>query len=226
MPMDKLVDYLIKLMRKIRSMDRAAWARELRKFAYYTKKQGDKLVDYIIELIRKIRSMDRAAWARELREIAYHTKKQLFSQIPGVSAIAGILVGFWVASTFTNSPVKGVLSSLGIMKGGTHVVSNTTYKFLSVFLPLFATALTAYAVQKSMKNYREKRMERDKAFVAQLGEKVRADLRQKLSILEMAKEAGLLSESECDTKIANLYQSYSRNDLSSLEDILFKSLKG
>ena len=224
--MDKLVDYLIKLMRKIRSMDRAAWARELRKFAYYTKKQGDKLVDYIIELIRKIRSMDRAAWARELQEIAYHTKKQLFSQIPGVSAIGGILVGYWVASTFTNSPVKGVLSSLGIMKGGTHVVSNTTYKFLSVFLPLFATALTAYAVQKSMKNYREKRMERDKAFVAQLGEKVRADLRQKISILEMAKEAGLLSESECDTKIANLYQSYSRNDLSSLEDILFKNLKG
>jgi len=224
--MDKLVDYIIKLMRKIRSMDRAAWARELRKFAYYTKKQGDKLVDYIIELIRKIRSMDRAAWARELQEIAYHTKKQLFSQIPGVSAIGGILVGYWVASTFTNSPVKGVLSSLGIMNGGTHVVSNTTYKFLSVFLPLFATALTAYAVQKSMKNYREKRMERDKAFVAQLGEKVRADLRQKLSILEMAKEAGLLSESECDTKIANLYQSYSRNDLSSLEDILFKNLKG
>ena len=186
----------------------------------------DKLVDYVIELIRKIRSMDRAAWARELREIAYHTKKQLFSQIPGVSAIGGILVGYWVASTFTNSPVKGVLSSLGIMKGGTHVVSNTTYKFLSVFLPLFATALTAYAVQKSMKNYREKRMERDKAFVAQLGEKVRADLRQKLSILEMAKEAGLLSENECDTKIANLYQSYSRNDLSSLEDILFKNLKG
>ena len=207
-------------------MDRAAWARELRKFAYYTKKQRDKLVDYIIELIRKIRSMDRAAWARELREIAYHTKKQLFSQIPGVSAIAGILVGFWVASTFTNSPVKGVLSSWGLMNGGTHVVSNTTYKFLSVFLPLFATALTAYAVQKSMKNYREKRMERDKAFVAQLGEKVRADLRQKISILEMAKEAGLLSESECDTKIANLYQSYSRNDLSSLEDILFKNLKG
>jgi len=224
--MDKLVDYIIKLMRKIRSMDRAAWARELRKFAYYTKKQGDKLVDYIIELIRKIRSMDRAAWARELQEIAYHTKKQLFSQIPGVSAIGGILVGYWVASTFTNSPVKGVLSSLGIMKGGTHVVSNTTYKFLSVFLPLFATALTAYAVQKSMKNYREKRMERDKAFVAQLGEKVRADLRQKISILEMAKEAGLLSENECDTKIANLYQSYSRNDLSSLEDILFKNLKG
>jgi hypothetical protein len=170
--------------------------------------------------------MDRAAWARELRELAYYTKKQLFSQIPGVSAIVGILVGSWVASTFTNSPIKGFLSSVGVMKGGTHVVSNATYKFLSVFLPVFATALTAYAVQKSMKNYREKRLERDKAFVAQLGEKVRADLQQKMGILVMAKEAGLLSESEYDTKIAILYQSYSRNDRSSLENILFKKLEG
>jgi len=186
----------------------------------------DKLVDYIIELIRKIRSMDRAAWARELREIAYYIKKQLFSQIPGVSAIGGILVGYWVASTFTNSPIKGFLSSVGIMKGGTHVVSNTTYKLLSLFLPLFATALTAYAVQKSMKNYREKRLERDKALVAQMGEKVRAELQHKIGILDMAKEAGLLSGSEYDTRIANLYQSYSRNYRSSLEDILFNKLEG
>ncbi len=186
----------------------------------------DKLVDHIIELIRKIRGMDRAAWVRELREIAYYTKKQLFSQIPGVSAIAGILMGSWVASTFTNSPIKGLLSSWGLMKGGTHVVSNTTYRFLSVFLPLFATALTAYAVQKGMKSYREKRLERDKAFVAQLGEKVLADLQHKMSILDTAKKAGLLSESEWDTKIANLYQSYSRNDRSSLKDILFKKLEG
>jgi hypothetical protein len=166
--------------------------------------------------------MDRAAWARELREIAYYIKKQLFSQIPGVSTIGGILVGYWVASTFTNSPIKGTLSSLGLMKGGTHVVSDTAYKFLSVFLPLFATALTAYAVQKNMKKYREKRLERDKALVEQLGDKVRTDLQQKIGILNLAKEAGLLSESECDTKIANLYQSYSRNDRSGLENILFK----
>jgi hypothetical protein len=65
-----------------------------------------------------------------------YIKKQMFSQIPGVSAIGGIFVGYWVASTFTNSPIKGFLSSVGIMKGGTHVVSNTTYKLLSVFLPL------------------------------------------------------------------------------------------
>ncbi len=186
----------------------------------------DKLTDYIIEFIRKIRSMDRAAWIRELREIAYQTKKQLFSQIPGVSAIGGILMGYWVASTFTNSPIKGFLSSVGIMKGGTHVVSNTTYRLLSIFLPLFATALTAYAVQKGMKNYRQKRLEQDKNYVAQLEEKVRAELQHKIGILDMAKVAGLLSESEYDTKIANLYQSYSRNYRSGLEDILFNKLEG
>ncbi len=186
----------------------------------------DKLTDYIIEFIRKIRSMDRAAWIRELREIAYQTKKQLFSQIPGVSAIGGILMGYWVASTFTNSPIKGFLSSVGIMKGGTHVVSNTTYRLLSIFLPLFATALTAYAVQKGMKNYRQKRLEQDKNYVAQLEEKVRAELQRKIGILDMAKEAGLLSESEYDTKIANLYQSYSRHYRSGLEDILFNKLEG
>ena len=102
------------------------------------------------------------------------------------------------------------------------MVSDTTYKFLSVFLLLFATALAAYAVQKNMKKYREKRLERDKALVEQLGEKVRADLQQKIGILDMAKESGLLSESEYDTKIANLYQSYARNDRPGLEDILFK----
>jgi hypothetical protein len=166
--------------------------------------------------------MDRAAWARELREIVFYIKKQMFSQIPGVSAIGGIFVGYWVASTFTNSPIKGFLSSVGIMKGGTHVVSNTTYKLLSVFLPLFATALTAYAVQKTMKNLREKRLEQDKAYVAQLGEKARADLQKKIDILEVARDAGLLSESEYDTKMANLYQSYSRSYRSGLEDILFK----
>jgi hypothetical protein len=73
-----------------------------------------------------------------------------------------------------------------------------------------------------MKNLREKRLEQDKAYVAQLGEKARADLQKKIDILEVARDAGLLSESEYDTKIANLYQSYSRSYRSGLEDILLK----
>jgi hypothetical protein len=59
----------------------------------------NKLIDYLIELLQKIKNMDRAKLAKEFKEIAYHMNKQLFSQIPGVSAIVGILVGSWVAST-------------------------------------------------------------------------------------------------------------------------------
>ncbi len=186
----------------------------------------DKLVDYIIKLIQKIQSMDRAAWERELREIAFQVKKQLFSQIPGVSAIAGILVGSWVASTFTSSPIKGFLSSVGLMKGGTHVVSGTTYKFLSVVLPLMAVAVTAYLVQKGMKAFREKQLERSKAYVGFMKEELQAELQAKIDLLARVRDAGLLSDSEYDTKVANLYQSYVRIDRSKLEDILIKKIEG
>src|SRR5512139_912632 len=121
--------------------------------------------EYLGEIIQYVKTMDRAKLAREFKEIVYHTNKQLFGQIPGVSAVAGILVGSWVASTFTNSPVKGFLSSWGLMKGGTHVVSTTTYRLLSVALPILVTALTAYLVQKGLKTYRKKRLEGNRAFV-------------------------------------------------------------
>jgi hypothetical protein len=186
----------------------------------------DKLINDITERIAKLRSMDRAAWARELREIAYHTKKVMFSQIPGVSAIVGILVGSWVARTFTSSPLRGFLSSHGFMQGGTHVVSSTTYKFLSVVLPVIAIAVTAYVVQKVMKRYREKQLERNMAYAALLKEEVQAELKGKMDILDKAKEAGLISESEHRTKMVNLYQSYVRSDLSKIEDIIINKIEG
>ena len=185
----------------------------------------NKLIDYIIELLQNMKNMDRAKLAKEFKEIAYHMNKQLFSQIPGVSAIVGILVGSWVASTFTNSPIKGYLSSWGLMKGGTHVVSTTTYRFLSVFLPIIITAITAYIVQKALKIYREKRLEGNMAHVVQLGQKVQSELRDKMSILDKAKGAGLISENEYQTKMANLYQAYSRNDYSGIEGIIIKKLE-
>lgn len=185
----------------------------------------NKLIDYLIELLQNIKNMDRVKLAKELKEIAYHMNKQLFSQIPSVSAIVGILVGSWVASTFTNSPIKGYLSSWGLMKGGTHVVSTTTYRFLSVVLPILVTAITAYIVQKALRTYREKRLEENMAHVAQLGQKVQAELGDKMSILDKAKEAGLISENEYQTKMANLYQSCSRNYRSKIEAIIIKKLE-
>jgi hypothetical protein len=185
----------------------------------------NKLIDYLIELLQNMKNMDRVKLAKEFKEIIYHMKKQLFSQIPGVSAIAGILVGSWVASTFTNSPIKGYLSSWGLMKGGTHVVSTTTYRFLSVFLPIIVTAITAYIVQKVLKTYREKQLEGNMAHVAQLGQEVQSELRDKMHILDKAKEAGLISENEYQTKMANLYQAYSRNGHSGIEEIIIKKLE-
>ncbi len=185
----------------------------------------NKPIDYIIELLQNMKNMDRIRLAQEFKEIAYHMNKQLFSQIPGVSAIVGILVGSWVASTFTNSPIKGYLSSWGLMKGGTHVVSTTTYRFLSVVLPIIVTAIAAYIVQKALKTYREMRLERNMAHVAQLGQEIQSELRDKMSILDKAKEAGLISEKEYQTKMANLYQAYSRNDHSGIEEIIIKKLE-
>jgi len=184
-----------------------------------------KYTDYMIERIRDLKNMDRAELAKELGEFAYHTRKVLFSQIPGVSAIAGLVAGSWVAGTFTSSPIKGFLSSHGLMKGGTHVVSSTTYSFLSVALPILAIALTAYVVQKAMKTYREKQLRRNMGYVPLLKEEVRAELQAKMDILDKAKEAGLLSESEQRTKMATLYQSYFRNDLSKIEEIIIKKIE-
>jgi hypothetical protein len=186
----------------------------------------NKLIDYIIELLQNIKNMDKVKLARELKEIAYHTHKHLFSQIPGASAIAGLLVGSWIASTFTNSPIKGFLSSWGFMKGGTHVVSTTTYRFISVFLPITATVITAYLVQKVLKTYREQQLKRNMAHVEQLGQEVQSEIQDKMSILDKAKEAGLISDNEYHTKIATLYQSYSRDFHSKIEEIIIKKLEG
>ena len=182
--------------------------------------------EYLSEVLQYVKNMDRVKLAQEFREFVYHANKQLFGQIPGVSAVVGILVGTWIASTFTNSPLKGFLSSWGLMKGGTHVVSTATYRLLSVALPILATALTAYLVQKGLKRYRQKRLEGNIAYVAQLGDKVQAELRGKIGILDKAREAGLLTENEYQTKLANLYQSYSRDYHSKIEDIIIKKLEG
>ena len=185
-----------------------------------------KLIDNLIELLQSVKNMNRVKLARELREIVFHVNRQVFSQIPGVSAIAGLLVGSWVASTFTNSPIKGYLSSWGLMKGGTHVVSTMAYRFLSVFLPILVTAITAYVVQKTLKTYREKQLARDMAHVAQLGQEVQSELSDKMRILDKAKEAGLITDNEYQIKIANLYQSYSRTYHSTIEAIIIKKLEG
>ena len=185
----------------------------------------NKPIDKLIELLQNLKNMDKAKLAKEFGEIGYQTNKQLFSKIPGVSATVGLLVGWWVASTFTNSPIKGFLASMGLMRGGTRVVSTTTYRFLSILLPIIVSAFTAYIVQKALKTYRERRLENNMAHVSQLGQEVQSQLHDKLGILDKAKDAGLISDGEYQTKMANLYQSYFRKFHSKIEELIIKKLE-
>ena len=184
----------------------------------------NKLTPFPIEILQHFRKLYRAKLAKELGELFHYINRQVFTQIPGVSGIAGLWVGSWVASTFTTSPLKGFLASWGLMKGGTRVVNTTTYSFLSISLPILGAALTAYIVQKAMKTFREKQLKRNMGRVAQLGEDVQSELREKLSILGKAKEAGLVSASEYCAKKSNLYQEYSRTYLFKFEEFLIKKL--
>jgi hypothetical protein len=64
--------------------------------------------------------------------------------LPKAPALAGMVVGWWIAQTYTDSHVRSVLRSVGIGSGGTRVVSGSTYKAMSFWMPLLAAALCAY----------------------------------------------------------------------------------
>ncbi len=183
-----------------------------------------KVVDLLIEALTRLKRMDRAALLKEAKELSYFLGRQVFNQIPGVSAVAALFVGGWVASTFTTSPIRATLARWHLMKGGTHVVSSHTYRFLSVVLPILVAAVTAYAVNKILKVVREQRLQKDIMRVSQLGEETRAQVDEKILLLEKAKEAGLLSPGEYLTKKANLYSTYSRAPSSQIRDLLIGKL--
>lgn len=184
----------------------------------------DKAIDFIIEMLSRLKRWDRTRLRKEGKELSFYLARQAFNQIPGVSAIAALLVGGWVASTFTTSPFRATLARWGLMKGGTHVVSGHMYRFLSVVLPILVAAITAYAVNKILKHLREQQMQKNIGKVAQLGPDVQAVVNDKLVILEKAKEAGLLSAGEYLTKKANLYTTYSRIGSSQIKDLLIGKL--
>ena len=85
------------------------------------------------------------ALAHEGRALAGACWRQLHTQLaPRVSALAGLAAGWWVASTYTDSQLRSTLRSLGIGRGGTHVVDSTTYRAMSFWLPIIAAATCAY----------------------------------------------------------------------------------
>jgi hypothetical protein len=181
-------------------------------------------MDRTEEHTRTPRKSDADFVKNEFKEFLYFLNRQLFGQIPSVSAVAGIIAGAWVVSTFTASPIKGALAEWGFTDGATHVVSSSTYKFLSIALPIAAASLTAYGVQKALKAFREMQIEVGEARAARLSEEVRAELQGKLTALEAAREAGILSWNEYRTKMANIYQPYVKKPGSKVEDLIVSKL--
>ena len=82
---------------------------------------------------------------REAVGFARAVGRQLRGQmLPKLPAIAGLVVGWWVANTYTDSHLKSAMRSLGLGSGGTRVVNSSTYETMHFWLPLLAAALCAY----------------------------------------------------------------------------------
>jgi hypothetical protein len=82
---------------------------------------------------------------------------QVRSQLtPKVPALAGMAMGWWITTTYTDSHARSILRSVGIGHGGTHVVSGSTYKVMHFGLPLLAAALCAYVGDRVVRYYRSR----------------------------------------------------------------------
>jgi hypothetical protein len=101
------------------------------------------------------------AWIRraatESAGLARAFVKQLRSTlIPKMPALAGLAVGWWIANTYTDSHIRSALRSIGLGRGGTHVLSASTYKAMSFWLPLLAAAVCAYLGERLAEYYRQR----------------------------------------------------------------------
>ena len=81
--------------------------------------------------------------------------------VPKTPALAGMVVGWWIANTYTDSRVRSALRSVGLGQGGTHVVSGSTYKAMNFWLPLLAAAVCAYLGERLVRSYRERQGRRE-----------------------------------------------------------------
>ena len=184
----------------------------------------ESLIDRLIAILQQLKRCDKEKVVKELEEFGHYATRQIFNQIPAASGIAALLAGAWIASTFTTSPLKAALAKWGFIKGGRHVVSTGAYKFMSTVIPLLAAAIAAYLVQKALRYLRERRMQADMEKVSTLGPEVQAQSRERLEILDRAKEAGLITSAEHLAKRSNLYAAYSRTLHPKIEELLFSKL--
>jgi hypothetical protein len=102
------------------------------------------------------------AWARQAAVESGGLARAMLGQLraallPKAPALAGMAVGWWIANTYTDSHFRSALRSVGIGSGGTHVVSASTFKAMSFWLPLLAAAVCAYLGERIVRTYRARR---------------------------------------------------------------------
>lgn len=69
--------------------------------------------------------------------------------LPRSPAVVGLAIGWWVATTYTDSHFRSVLNSLGIGGGGRRVVAGETYRAMAFWLPILGAALCAYLADRA-----------------------------------------------------------------------------
>jgi len=81
----------------------------------------------------------------EARAFGQATVREARAQlVPRVPALFGLVAGWWVTSTFTDSQFLATLHSLGIGSGPRRAVNHETLRLLSFSLPLLAAAFCSY----------------------------------------------------------------------------------
>ena len=75
------------------------------------------------------------------KPLVHEVKGRVWPRLP---ALAGLVVGWWVASTFTDSRLGAALHSLGIGSGPRRAVSSSTLHAMEFWLPVLAAAVCSY----------------------------------------------------------------------------------
>jgi hypothetical protein len=84
-------------------------------------------------------------FARRIAKELAHVGRALLDQlIPRLPAIAGMVAGWWVVSTFTDSRLGATLHSWGLGSGPVRYLDADTYASLRFWLPASAAALCSY----------------------------------------------------------------------------------
>jgi hypothetical protein len=75
------------------------------------------------------------------RQLGRYARGQLVPRVPG---LVGLVVGWWIAQTFTDSELSATLHGWGLGSGPRHAVRSETLKALTFWGPLLAGALSSY----------------------------------------------------------------------------------